>query len=100
MQLCETRRPDSSKISSRGFTNNWSRKGYGTRLKGVAIGISNRLQPSVVEVIPVDEHILQFRLRHILGFISLVAAYISTEMCEADEMFYAKLNYVLHQWLR
>ena len=30
----------------------------GARLKGVAIGASSRLQPSIVEVIPVDERIM------------------------------------------
>ena len=37
------------------------------------------------------------RLKHILGFMSLVAVYAPTEVCGADEMFYAKLNSVLDQ---
>ena len=51
--LSETRRPGSGEISSRGFTYYWSGMSNGARLKGVAIGVSSRLQPSVVEVIPV-----------------------------------------------
>ena len=66
----------------------------GARLKGVAIGVSSRLQLSVTEVIPVDERIMQLRLKHTLGFMFLVAVYAPTEVSEADEkeMFYAKLD--------
>ena len=56
--LSETRRPGSGEISSRGLTYYWSGMSNGARLKGVAIGVSSRLQPSVVEVILVDEHIM------------------------------------------
>ena len=66
----------------------------GARLKGVTIDVSSRLQPSVVEVILVDERIMRLRLKHTLGFMSLVAVYAPTEVCGADEkeMFYAKLD--------
>ena len=57
--LCsKTRRPGSGEISSRGFIYYWSGMSNGARLKRVAIGGSSRLQPSVVEVIPVDERIM------------------------------------------
>ena len=71
----------------------------GAHLKGVAIGVSSRLQPSVVEVIPVDKRIMRLRLKHILCFTSLVAVYALTEVCGADEKetFYAKLDSVLDQ---
>ena len=36
----------------------------GARLKGVAIGVSSRLQQSNVEVIPVDERIMRLGLKH------------------------------------
>ena len=70
----------------------------GACLRRVAIGISSRLQPSVVEVIPVDEHIMRLRLKHTLGFMSLVAVYAPTEMSGANkkEMFYATHNSVLN----
>ena len=58
VRFSETRRPGSGEISSRGFTYYWSGMNNGTRLKGVAIGVSSRLQPSIVEVIPVDERIM------------------------------------------
>ena len=57
--LSETRRPGSGEISSRGFTYYWSGMNNGARLKEIAIGVYSRLQPSVVEIIPVDERIMQ-----------------------------------------
>ena len=71
----------------------------GHHVKRVAIDISSRLQPSVVEVTPVDERIMQLRLKHSLGFMSVVAVYAPTEVCETEEkeMFYAKLDSVLNQ---
>ena len=56
--LSETRRPVIDEISSRGFTYYWSGMSNGARLKGVAIGISSRLQPSVVNITPVDERVM------------------------------------------
>ena len=68
----------------------------GHHVKGVDIGVSRRLQPSVVEVTPVDERIMQLRLKHSLGVMSVVAVYASTEVCETEEkMFYAKFYSVL-----
>ena len=97
--LSETRRPGSGETSSEGYTYYWSGMSNGARLRGVAIGISSRLQPSVVEVTPVDERILRMRLKHTMGFMSLIAVYAPTEVCEIEEkeMFYAKLDSVLDQ---
>ena len=59
--------------------------------------ISSRLQLSIVEVTSVDKCIMQLRLKYTLGFMSVVAVYVPTEMCETEEMFYTKLNSVLDQ---
>ena len=67
----------------------------GHHIKGVAIGTSSRLQPSVVKVTPVDECIRRLRLKHSLGFMSVVAVYAPTRVCKTEEMFYAKLDSVL-----
>ncbi len=56
--LSEMRRPGTGEISSGVYTYYWSGMSNGARLRGVAIGISSRLQPSVVEVTPVDERIV------------------------------------------
>ena len=53
--LSETRRPGSGETSSKSFTYYWSGMSNDHHVKEVAIGICNRLQPSVVEVTPVDE---------------------------------------------
>ncbi|KAG0722293.1 Craniofacial development protein 2 [Chionoecetes opilio] len=97
--LSETRRPGSGETSSGGYTYYWSGMSNGHRVRGVAIGISSKLQPSVVEVTPVDERIMRVRMKHTLGFMSLVAVYAPTEMrrTEEKEMFYAKLDSVLDQ---
>ena len=62
--LSETRRPASGETSSKCFTSYWSNMSIGHHVKGLAIGISSRLQPSVVEVTPVDERIMRLRLKH------------------------------------
>ena len=56
--LSDTRRPDSGETSSKGFTYYWSGMSNGHHVKWVVIGVSSRLQPSVVEVTPVDESIM------------------------------------------
>ena len=71
----------------------------GHHVKGVAIGVSRRLQASVVEVTPADERIMPLRLKHSLDFMSVVAVYAPTEVCETEgkEMFYAKIDFVMDQ---
>ncbi len=82
--LSEVRRPGSGEISSGGYTYYWSGRSDGARLGGVAIGISSRLQSSVVGVTPVDEPIMLLRLKHTLGFMSLVAVYAPTETSKLE----------------
>ena len=41
-----------------GSTYYWSGMSNGAHLKGVAIGVSSRPQPSVDEIIPVDKRII------------------------------------------
>ena len=99
MGLSETRGPGSGETSGKGFTYYWSGMSNGHHVKGAAIGVSSRLKPSVVEASPVDERIMQLRLKHSLGFMSVVAVYAPTEVCETEEKkkLYAKLNSVLDQ---
>ena len=95
--LSEVRRPGSGMISEGGYTYHWSGRSDGHHLQGVAIAISSRLQPSVVEVAPVDERIMVMRMKHSFGFISLIAVYAPTDVSKPDvkEMFYAKLASVV-----
>ena len=94
--VSEVRRPGSGVASVGGYTYYWSGRADGHHWEGVAIAISNRLQPSVVEVAPVDERIMVMRLKHSFGFMSLVAVYAPTDTSkpEVKEMFYAKLTSV------
>ncbi|XP_050735881.1 uncharacterized protein LOC127008208 [Eriocheir sinensis] len=96
--LSETRRPGNGEISEGVFTFYWSGMSNGFHVRGIPMGISNHL-PFVVEVAPVDERIMRARLKHTLGFMSLVAVYAPTEMRETEEKetFYAKLVSVLDQ---
>ena len=97
--LAEARRPGSGEISSGGYTYYWSGRSDGTRVAGVAIGISSQLQSSIVGVTTVDERIMLMRLKHRMGFMSLLAVYAPTEMSDLEEkeIFYAKLESVIDQ---
>ncbi|XP_069976331.1 craniofacial development protein 2-like [Penaeus vannamei] len=55
-----------------------------------------RFRPSVVEVTPVDEHIMVLRLKLASSLTSVIAVYASTDVCKLDvkEMFYTKLDSV------
>ena len=94
--LSEVRRPDSSTISVGGYTYYWLGRSDSHHLQGVPMAISSRLQPSVVEVTPVDERIMVMRLKLAFGFMSLIAVYAPTDVCKLDvkEMFYTKLTSV------
>ena len=52
--LSETRKPVSGETISKGFIYYWSCISNGHCVKGVAIDNFSRLQPSVLEVTPVD----------------------------------------------
>ncbi|KAG0710316.1 Craniofacial development protein 2 [Chionoecetes opilio] len=97
--LSELRRPGSGETSSGSYTYFWSGMSNGDHVQGLAIGISSKLQPTVVEVTLVDEHIMWVRMKHTLGFMSLVAVYAPTEVrkTEEKEMIYAKLDSVFDQ---
>ena len=68
----------------------------GHHVKGVARGISSRMLPSIVEVTPVDERVMPLRMKHNLGFMSVVTVYAPSKVCETGEkeIFYAKLDSV------
>ena len=97
--LSEVRWPGNGETSSEGYTYYWSGMADGTRLRGVAVAISSRLASAVDEVTAVDERIMRVRLKHTMGFMSLVAVYAPTEVSETEEkeVFYAKLESILDQ---
>ncbi len=75
VDLTEVRRPGNGETSSGGYTYYWSGRGDFAHLEGVAVRISSQLQSSVTGVTPVDERIILVRLKHTLGFMSLIAVY-------------------------
>ncbi|XP_069985543.1 craniofacial development protein 2-like [Penaeus vannamei] len=85
-----------------GYTYFWSGRNDGHHLQVVAITISSRLQPTVVQITPVDERIMVMRLKLAFCFMSLIAVYTPTDVCKLDvkEMFYSKLALVSDRWPR
>ena len=77
--LSEVRRLDSGEIMAGGYTNYWSGHSDGYHAQGVAEAMSNKLTSMIIEVTPVNEHIMRLRIRRSLGVISLVSEYVPTE---------------------
>ena len=72
--LSEVRRPACGKIMAGGYTYYWSGRSDGYHEQGVAVAVSNKLTSMIIEVTPVNEHIIRLRIHHFLGVISLVSA--------------------------
>ena len=70
--LSEVRRPDSGGIMAGGYTFYWSGRSDGYHAQAVAVAVSNKLIPMVIEVTPVNKH-TRLRIRHSLGVVSLVS---------------------------
>ena len=73
--LSEDWRPDCGEIMVGGYTYYWSGRSDGYDAQGVAVAVSNKLTPMIIEVTPVNESIMRLRIRHSLGVISLVSVY-------------------------
>ena len=75
MQRSEVRRPDSGEIMAGGYTYYWSGHSDGYHAQGVAVAVSNKLAPMIVEVTQVKERLMRLGIRHSLGVVSLVSVY-------------------------
>ena len=64
---------------SRMATYYWSGCSNGYHAQGVAVAVSNKLTPMIIEVTLVNERIMRLRIGHSLGDISLVSVYAPTE---------------------
>ena len=95
--LSEVRRPDSGEIMTGGYTYYCSGPSDGYHAKGVAVAVSNKLTPMIIEVTPVNEHIMRGRICHSLGVIFLVSEYAPTEVSDLTmkDAFYAVLESVV-----
>ena len=81
------------------YTYNWFRRSDGYHAQGVAVAVSNKLTPMIIEVTPVNERIMRLRIRHSLGAISLVSVYAPTEASNLTmkDAFHATLKSVVDQ---
>ena len=61
--LSEVWRPDSGETMLGGYTNNWSGHSESYHAQGVAVAVSNKLTPMIIEVTPVNERIMTLRIR-------------------------------------
>ena len=65
--LSEVRKPDSGEIIAGGYTDYWSGRSDGDHAQGVAVAVSNKVTPMIIEVTPVNECIMRRRIHHSLG---------------------------------
>ena len=82
-----------------GYTYYWSGRSDGYHAQGVAVAVSNNLTPMIIEVTPVNKHMMRLRICHSLGVVSLVSVYAPTETSDLTmkDAFYATLESVVHQ---
>ena len=97
--LSEVWRPDCSEIMAGGYTYYWSGRSDDYDAQGVAVAVSNKLTPMIIEVTPVNEGIMRLRIHHSLGVISLVSVYAPTEASglTVKDAFYATPESVVDQ---
>ena len=95
--LSETRRRDTARVSSGGYTYWWSGRSPENVASGVGIAVRNDLVPAIAEFTPVSERILQLRVRHSTGFLTFIVVYAPTEDKDAatKEEFYSLLDSVV-----
>ena len=97
--LSEVRRPDtdSVEVMAGGYTYYCSDHPDGYHTQGVAVTVSNKLTPMMIEVTRVNEHIMRLRIHHSLGVISLVSIYAPIESdLTVKEAFHVVLGPVVH----
>ena len=56
--LSEVWRPDSGEFMVGGYTYYWSGRSDGYHVQAVAVAVSNKLTPMIIEVTPVNERII------------------------------------------
>ena len=99
--LSEIRRPDCGEIMAGGYTYYWSGRSDGYHSQGVAVAVSNKLTPMIIEVTPVNECMMRQRICHSFGGVSLVSVFTPTEASDltVKDAFYATIESVVDQCL-
>ena len=97
--LSKVQRPDSGEIMVGDYTYYWSGRSNVYHAQGVAVAVSTKLTPMIIEVILVNECIMRQRIHHSLGVISLVSANAPTEASDLTmkDAFYAMFESVVDQ---
>ena len=97
--LSVVRRPDCGDIMVGGCAYYWSGHPDGYQAQGVAEVVSIKLTPMIIEVKPVNEHIMRLRIRHSLSVISMVSVYAPTKASDltVKDTFSAMLESVVDQ---
>ena len=62
--------PDSGEIVVGRYTYHWSGLSDGDHAQGVAVVVSNKLTPMIIELTPLNERTMRLRIRHSLGVVS------------------------------
>lgn len=83
VEIFETNRPGNGDVSKGYYTYYRSGKSDDARCKGVTIAIS--IVPCRW-VTTVDDRMMLVRLKHTLGFISIIVVYAPTDMCKLDSI--------------
>ena len=60
--LSEVRRPESGEIMVVDYTCYWSGRSDGYRDQGVAVTVTKKLTPMIIELAPVNKHIMRRRI--------------------------------------
>ena len=80
--LSKVRRPESGVIMAGGYTYYWSCRSDGCHAQRVAVAVSNKMTPMIIEGTLVNWRVMRLRIHHSLGVISLVFGNASTEVSD------------------
>ena len=97
--LSEVRRLDCGEIMAGGYTYHWPGRSDGYHAQGVAVAVSNKLIPMIIEETSVNEYMMRLRICHSLGVVSLVSVDAPTEVSDLTmkNALYATLKSVVDQ---
>ena len=90
---------DRGEIMVGGHTDYWSGRSDVYHAQGVAVAVFNKLTATIIEVTPVNQHIMRLRICHSLRVTSLVSIYAPTETSDLivkDELYSTLESVVYH----
>ena len=100
--LSLVQKTDSGEIMVGGYTYYWSGRTDSYHVQRVAVAVSNKLTPIIIEVTLVNEYIMRGRIHHSLGVVSLMSISAPTEARDltVKDAFYATLESLIDQYPR